>query len=70
MVEAGAPMRAVQQALGHTSLETTERVYAPITTEFVADAMTKMDVHLAGRLADHEASRPKPPPPVAMAVVR
>jgi integrase len=70
MIEAGAPMRAVQQALGHSSIQTTEKVYAPITTQFVAEAMTKMDAHLAVRLAEYEASRQKPPPRVAMAVVK
>jgi integrase len=70
MIEAGAHIRAVQQALGHCSIQTTERVYAPITTQFVAEAMTKMDAHLAVRMAEYEASRLKPPPRVAMSVVK
>ncbi|MFC1609980.1 tyrosine-type recombinase/integrase [Myxococcota bacterium] len=70
MIEAGAPMRAVQQALGHASIQTTERVYAPITTQFVAEAMTKMDAHLAVREAEYRASKPQPPPRAVLAVVK
>ena len=52
--------------VGHSSITTTEKVYAPICQGFVAEAMTKMDAHLAVKRAEHEASQPKPPPRIAL----
>ncbi len=61
LIEAGAPMRAVQVALGHASITTTERVYAPISQRFVADAMGKMDEHLRAYAARFHELQPSAP---------
>ena len=69
MIEAGASIRAVQVALGHKSVQTTEKVYAPIANRFVAQEMQKMDDLLELRASEHRSANPLPPPrPVARVV--
>jgi integrase len=62
MIESGAHIRAVQQALGHASIRTTEAVYAPISQSFVADAMKNREKMLEELREARRASEPQPPP--------
>lgn len=70
MIEAGASMRAVQVALGHKSIRTTEQVYAPINNRFVADEMAKMDQLLERRASEHRQANPTPPARQLVRVVK
>lgn len=56
LIEAGASLRAVQVILGHASIETTEKVYAPILKRWVSDERAKMDLLLERHGAAHQNS--------------
>jgi integrase len=61
MIEGGAHIRAVQRALGHVSVVTTEKVYARVTHEFGAEGIQKMDEMLAAKQEAYTPSQPALP---------